>query len=173
MDYLKDSTWNDWFERWQECYPHDWTTKIIDLQDTYDNVYTDIAYLSGDKEEVFIELLSMLRDDAQNGKGAGKILADRLILGTDWYMTELDKMSAHTFWVRIRRVLTDIESPLWKKWTSENALRWLNLRDRLRGKGLKWLEQFYKANMPATGTAPVLLPSWWKSLEPFYASRSR
>ena len=170
--------WTEWFLAWDQIYHDDWTTKIVSLQEQYDNVYMDISYLSGDDNNVFVMLLKMLIDDAQNGTKNGQILADRLIVGTDWFMTEISEISGSDFWnlVKDKDALPSSHT-LWRKWTSENALNWLNLRDRLGGNGLTTLEDFYNTNLPKgndpeTGK-PYKLLSWWSSLDLHYTSAQK
>jgi len=158
--------WDDWFKAWAKAYPHDWTSKIIQLEKDYDNVYADIAYLSGDEELVFEKLVEKLVKDARDGEQPkdtkvpqiGKTMADKHFIGTDWYMVEVDSMSASDFWNRVRRAMqntadkvyapepnpTGPKNPqgppapadikrwkFWGKWATGNCLTWLNLKPRL------------------------------------------
>jgi hypothetical protein len=60
---------------------NDWIKEIIDLINEYPNVYTDISCWKLDKnKEIFKELLLNKKFD---------YLQDRILFGTDWYMTLL------------------------------------------------------------------------------------
>lgn len=167
-----DRPWSEWFAAWEKAYPYDWTSKIVQHETQYDNVYADISYLSGGKRGVFVELIAKLLDDAENGTKNGKAMADKHIVGTDWMMIELDEMAPEEFWDRV----TDREEGLHlrnsrrrklrSKWITKNALNWLNLRDRLGGDGLEKLESFYEANSKKRP------PAWWESLDPYYDEKS-
>lgn len=96
-----DEKWMAWLRDWREYYTHDWTTKIIELEQTYENVYADIAYLAGEEEDIFCALVHELARDAD----LGSIMKRRHFIGTDWYMTAIDGMSAATFWKRVQKVI--------------------------------------------------------------------
>jgi hypothetical protein len=60
---------------------NDWIKEIIDLIHDYSNVYTDISCWNLDKnKDIFIDLLSQKKYN---------YLKDRILFGTDWYMTLL------------------------------------------------------------------------------------
>ena len=54
----------DWLRAWRKHYPYDWTTKIIELEKQYPNVFADIAYLAGEKEDIFCALVEKLAREA-------------------------------------------------------------------------------------------------------------
>lgn len=160
-------SWNQWFAAWEKAYPHDWTTKIVLHEAQYANVYADISYLSGEESELFVELLAKLLDDADKGTKNGQAMADKHIVGTDWFMIEIDEMAGEDFWNRVAdKKALRLSHKLRTKWITENALNWLNLRDRLGGDGLEKLESFYEANSEKRP------PSWWEFLDPYYDEKS-
>ncbi|MBP1595166.1 MAG: hypothetical protein H6Q05_543 [Acidobacteria bacterium] len=58
---------------------------------------------------------------------------------------------------------------LWQKWVTTNPLKFLNLQQRLQGQGLEVLRQFYAAHKEIDEAETGKPPSWWDSLEWFYA----
>jgi hypothetical protein len=173
---LKTEPWAGWLERWAEAYPYDWTSKTILLQAGHDNVYSDIAYLSGETREVFEALLAELAADARSGLSkeaarpqqserpvrtdAGGAMLYKHMIGTDWYMTKMDHISPQEFWRRVSDIVP-LSDRLWPYWAQENAFRFLNL-GRLDGKGFGALEEFYERNNGRR------LPEWWLTLKEFY-----
>jgi predicted TIM-barrel fold metal-dependent hydrolase len=161
--------WQKWLADWGEAYPADWTSKIIELQrcSRYANVYADISYLTGSSKEVHIELLRNLVNDALDGGQGGTILADRLMIGTDWYMTVMDGVSPEEMWSRMRKAM-GMDSPgkaperwagLWKKWVTTNTLEFLNLKPRLED-----LARFYMDHQSIDKEKMGLPPDWWEAM---------
>ena len=152
-----------WFTDWESSYTKTWYGKIVELE-SKPNVYSDIAYLSGEYRLVFTTLLEYLVNDARNGRGSVK---DKHIIGTDWFMTEMDEMSPDEFWDRVQEVFhtrkhktekpSKDDADLWIKWSSTNALDWLNLKPRI-----DTLKAFYRKH---NATPPI----WWaKRLARYY-----
>lgn len=89
------------------------------------------------------------------------------MIATDWFMTEMQSCSPIDFWklvhntfekhVPAKSVEAHINKKiLWELWTSQNAIRWINLKGKQR---IDKLEAFYDQEE---------LPIWWKSLKLFY-----
>ncbi len=121
----------------------DWIGTIIELINSYDNLYVDISYwvIQGFRDD--------LRDVTDRGPNlektwlANRKLLDRLLFGTDWYLTEMDqigysdfsrKMKPHLDQMSYRLNLADGISPtdpkkwdLWKKFTLDNPMKFFGL----------------------------------------------
>lgn len=171
-NFCSSGAWGEWFRLWTNAYPTDWTSKIIEYEGAYKNVYSDIAYISGDKETVFVKLVSLLVEDAVKGlKPGGENIADKHLIGTDWFMVEKSGMSPEDFWNRTRKGFQRdgcFDEGLWRKWSSENTLNWLNL-----GPQMEKLEAFYKKYSPkedpiAREKVKGEIPVWWSALKNYY-----
>jgi hypothetical protein len=95
-NYVHPRAWRDVFKKYKDlkvCLAHfggdlfpkgpdnDWIKEIIDLIHDYPNVYTDISCWNINKsKETFVDLLSHKKYN---------YLKDRILFGTDWYMTLL------------------------------------------------------------------------------------
>jgi len=166
---LASSAWQAAMRDWAAKYPDDWTTRIIQLVTKYENCYSDIAYLSGKDSQGFKRLLEAVTFDAVRGSDyefdlctppqtrAANVLIKKTFIGTDWYMTEMDGMSAGDFWGRLLEVIP-MTSRLWDRWATYNALNWLNLKARIPA-----MEAWYKKTNPG-----CKLPSWWPALIDYY-----
>ncbi len=175
-EVLKEELWQQWLEDWADKFPKDWITKIKELCGKYDNVYTDISYLTGTSNDVHKLLLAKIADDAcpdthrREGSDAGvedestdgstkeTIFAERLMIGTDWYMTAMDNVGPDTFWERTKSVV-NTDHPLWERWASRNCINFMNL-----GKRMDAMEKWYKTrNIPDSSR-----PSWWPAVKHYY-----
>ena len=170
-NFCNTGDWGEWFMLWANAYPTDWTSKIIEYEGAYANVYSDIAYISSSEDRIFVKLVNLLAEDAVKGiKPGGENMVDKHLIGTDWFMTETDGISLKDCWDRARKGLEidgSFDATLWKKWSSENTLNWLNL-----GPQMDKLEAFYKKYMPK-GRDPVTekeikIPVWWAALRNYY-----
>lgn len=152
---LLKNEWAPWLGQWASRYPLDWYSKIIELykNSSYPNLYSDIAYYSGEEEKWFTRLLKPFVDHArQDAK-----VAERTIFGTDWWMTEMDGISPKTFWTWVEKVLDD-KDPMWNTWTTYAPLNYMNLAPRM-----PTMESWFKKANPS---AP--LPVWWTSVKKYY-----
>jgi hypothetical protein len=145
--------WQAWMADWAQRYPVNWLAKIREFQSRHANVYSDLAYISGEGATAFRDILLRLSREAVNDD----TLRRKVMIGTDWFMTEMDDMDAAAFWRRIMSVV-DQNHPLWERWATLNALEYLNLGPRLRS-----MENWYATRRPG---AP--LPRWWSRLRRFY-----
>ncbi|MBL7646036.1 MAG: hypothetical protein JNK74_07580 [Candidatus Hydrogenedentes bacterium] len=166
--------WDDWLNKWAAAYPDDWSTKITKLVTEYDNVYTDISFITGNGSS-FNDIVGPIFQDAlEQRKGAGRLF-DKCMIGTDWYMTEMASLSPADFWRLVEKAckmdkatfsqLPEAErvkrTKVWDQWATKNALRYLNIKPRLGGAGMDKLVNAY-------GCTVDKLPPWWKTLEKFY-----
>src|SRR5690606_21423731 len=98
-------------------------------------------------------------DTSTDGSSSETIWADRIMIGTDWFMTEMHDITASGFWSWVDDVV-NTDHPLWERWASRNAVDYLNLKDRIEN-----LEKLYGDNsVPAKKR-----PEWWGALKAYYA----
>jgi hypothetical protein len=174
-EILDEELWKHWLEDWADTYEKSWVDKIIELMEKYDNVYADLAYFSGYRgaDAEFRPLLKRLShvacpalkevEDVEeftdfDWDAEEHILADRLMIGTDWFMTQMDDMSARDFWNEVKGAMTS-EHPLWERWVSKNAINFMNLKDRIPK-----LEALYEEK----GVPKKKEPKWWAALKAHY-----
>lgn len=168
--------WGDFLDKWAAAYPDDWSTKITELVTKYDNVYTDMSYLTGNGDS-FNDLVRPVFQDALDQRAKAGRLFDKLMIGTDWYMTEISDLSPGDFWSLVENACMMDKShfeelpkseqqrraKVWDHWATFNALRYLNVKPRLKNSGMDKLVNAYGCTMDQ-------LPPWWKTLENFYDS---
>lgn len=174
-DLLATTPWSNALNTWASQYPDDWFTRIIALQQNdQHNVYSDLSYLSGARnDKTFAALLEAVVNDATKGakpspgkasQGSAdhppsKSLKRKIIIGTDWYMTAKNDISPQDFWDRVTSVVSPISDPrLFELWATENVLEWLNLKPRIPA-----MENWYKTR--GLGKEP---PKWWNDLREWY-----
>jgi len=118
-----------------------WIRKIAELVQEHPNVYTDISYFLNNyfmglsrrcaaRNMVF--LLKKFPD-----------LKDRLIMGSDWYMIEKDRMKGtglyyyHMFQM-LQKVSEEVKYDAWHQFAVVNPLRYLGLIDEKKGGKGPW-----------------------------------
>jgi hypothetical protein len=172
--FADGADWANWVDAWQTAYPKDWTSKITELVTDYENVYTDISFITGNGDSI-PDIIGPLFDDAAFQRQDGKRLFDKCMIGTDWYMTELADLSPSDFWRLVQRSckmdpeafenVPEEDQPkrkkTWDYWASKNAFRYLNIKPRLNNTGMDKLVTAY-------GCEKNKLPIWWDALEQFY-----
>jgi hypothetical protein len=158
INALLKNEWAPWLNQWAARYPLDWYSKIIELYKNpkYPNLYSDIAYYSGEEEKWFTRLLKPFVEHARKDPK----VAERTIFGTDWWMTEMDGISPRTFWRWVEKVLDDKE-PMWTTWTTYAPLNYLNLEPRM-----PTMESWFKKCNPS-----AQLPVWWSSVKKYYEQK--
>ena len=181
-EFMQREQWQTWFGAWEAAYPEDWTTRINQHVSTYENVYTDLSFVTGDAAS-FNAIVGPLVEDALGMRRGRWRFKDKLIIGTDWFMTELQGLSPRGFW----NLLYDCILPnrfadpeeyrkrqiVWDLWSSKNTLRYLNLQPRLNGTGMDVLEQFYgerQAKLMREGTPWSRGLTTWTKIKRFYTS---
>lgn len=166
--------WDCWLETWAQKYPDDWGTRITKLVTKYENVYTDISFITGNASS-FNDIVGPIFQDAMEQRANAGRLYDKAMIGTDWYMTEMASLSPGDFWRLVEKAckmdpatFTNLAEEernkrvkVWDNWATKNALRYLNVKPRFAGKGMERLVTAY-------GCTTDKLPPWWKTLEKFY-----
>jgi predicted TIM-barrel fold metal-dependent hydrolase len=172
--FVVGKEWDCWLEAWSEKYPDDWGARITKLVTKYENVYTDISFITGNQTS-FNDIVGPIFQDALEQRGGAGRLFDKAMIGTDWYMTEMASLSPGDFWRLVEKAckmdkatFSQLPEPerakrakVWDQWATKNALRYLNVKPRLGGTGMDKLVNAY-------GCTVDKLPPWWKTLEKFY-----
>ncbi|MFN0134911.1 MAG: amidohydrolase family protein [Phycisphaerae bacterium] len=105
-----------------------------------------------------------------------KALREKLMLGTDWFMTEMDACGPESFWNMQWTAVMAPSNPhrsqadrlLWTRVATMNTLNWLNLKPRFNGQGMQKLEDFYNSD-----GQQHKLPLFWERLKTYYADDKR
>ncbi len=107
----------------------EWSKQIIEMMKTYPNVYTDISssFASGKFRKHFKEIME--------DKETFEIVRNRVLFGTDWYMTLLYTAPFHgmNYWeycTTTKTFLDDIHSSLWPRFTMHNPYRFYRLSEQ-------------------------------------------
>ena len=130
-DEWRQGTKNDWLEK----PPSRWVQGIVDLTKKYRNVYTDISCfdlankLFCGKDTVRCSLMNYLgclrKPDRIH-------LRDKIIFGTDWYLTMITRTSGGAYgeYCRTMKMFLDrIEHTLWVRFTLVNPWEFYGLGD--------------------------------------------
>lgn len=105
-----------------------------------------------------------------------KALREKLMLGTDWFMTEMDACGPNEFWkMQWAAVMSggnphrnQAERLLWTRLATMNTLNWLNLKPRFSGDGMTKMEDFYNSD-----GKEHKLPPFWERLKTYYDDSKR
>ena len=123
----------------------DWICKIGEFSEKYDNVYTDLSYhISQDlflytMDSVMQKLLwAQIADNFVFILSKYAALKDRLMMGSDWYMIEVDKEEGvGTYYSRMFKLMRLISEQVgydaWHQFAVINPLRFLGLIDDKKG----------------------------------------
>lgn len=108
--------------------PKRWIREIVDMMLQYDNFYTDISY-------------HFVKDHKKQLKWLIKTyphVKERILFGTDWYMTELDDCTINKFVHSAKTALdeitkeleteTNIKDDLWLKFSRINPMKFFGIR---------------------------------------------
>ena len=114
-----------WLERSRRPKYTHWLNEMIDLINTYENVYTDISFFHADDYSAEFEWLL-----STNPK-----LKHRINFGTDWYMVESSISGYGNYCRRMKKAIDEIgealypDDPisLWRRFTYDNPLRFYRL----------------------------------------------
>jgi hypothetical protein len=104
----------------------EWSKEIIEMMKQYPNFYTDIS--SSFASDKFRKHFKEIMED----KETFEIVRDRVLFGTDWYMTLLYTSPFHgmNYWdycTKTKAFLDDIHSSLWPRFTMHNPYRFYRL----------------------------------------------
>jgi hypothetical protein len=108
----------------------EWGRQIMDMIQKYPNVYADISSSFAD-EDFRKYFLGILRKEAmeekrgqgapeKNGKALKTRLRDRILFGTDWYLTLLGGVDYVEYCQKSKKAMDDVDSSLWFRFTQYN-----------------------------------------------------
>lgn len=116
---------------WANNPPSEWIKSIIDLTKKYENVYTDISCFNlddnlqrdnGEGKKVRNTLNKMLH--WMNDKDEYKHLRNKIIFGTDWYLTHLtrtdDGAEYGNYCRDFKKLIDQVDSTFWIRFTLVN-----------------------------------------------------
>lgn len=108
----------------------EWGRQIMDMIQKYPNVYADISSSFADEDfrKYFLGILRKEEMEEKRGQGApeknGKArktrLRDRILFGTDWYLTLLGGVDYVEYFQKAKKDLDDVDSSLWFRFTQYN-----------------------------------------------------
>ncbi len=108
----------------------EWGRQIIEMIQNYPNVYADISSSFADKkfQEYFLGILRKEEKEAKqvqsatekNGKAKKTWLRDRILFGTDWYLTLLGGVDYVEYCQKAKKAIDDVDSSLWFRFTQYN-----------------------------------------------------
>jgi predicted TIM-barrel fold metal-dependent hydrolase len=100
----------------------EWSMQIIELMKNYTYVYTDISssFDNGDFRNYFRD--TICTDGAFKDK-----IRDRIMFGTDWYMTVMDHVEYMEYCEKAKEFLDKIDTSLWLRFTQDNPYRFYRL----------------------------------------------
>ena len=138
---------------WSGSPPSEWIKSIVDLTKTYKNVYTDISCfdltntLDGEEDKskcvrnTLNKMLHWMRD-----KDEYKHLKNKVLFGTDWYLTHLtrtDEGAEYGHYCRdFKRLIDQVDATFWIRFTLVNP--W-NCYSMTKEKLLKMFDALKKA----------------------------
>lgn len=100
----------------------EWSKQIIELMKNYDYVYTDISSSFASDEFRAYFKKTIYTDGAFKDK-----IRDRVLFGTDWYMTVMDGIEYMEYCEKAKKFLDDIDTSLWLRFTQDNPYRFYRL----------------------------------------------
>jgi len=108
----------------------EWSKQIIEMMKTYQNFYADISssFASGTFRDHFRKIMV--------DKETFEIVRDRVLFGTDWYMTLLYTAPFHgmNYWdycTETKTFLDKIDPGLWPRFTMHNPYRFYRLDEQV------------------------------------------
>lgn len=113
-----------------------WCKDIVALMKKYDNVYADISSSMADetKHEKTKEMHKdrfkrQFKEVVYNDPEFEKTLRHRILFGTDWYMTLLDRVEYLEYCRETKKFLDDLDTSLWMRFTQVNPYEFYRLKD--------------------------------------------
>ena len=114
-------TIGSWYENDKKCI---WIKEIVNMIENYDHFYTDIScHMLQKHKKVFAWLLQEKEH-----------ITDRILFGTDWYMTEMGGYGYERYCREAKKVLDEISDKigsgenLWIKFSRTNPLKFYGLK---------------------------------------------
>jgi hypothetical protein len=105
---------------WENNERLSWDDALVKLAAEHEGVYIDISYFLFDaRTERFRRLLE-----------AFPHLRDKILFGTDWWMTEKDGIDYKQFVEQARRALDSIDPELWPRFSWINPVRFYRLKEQ-------------------------------------------
>jgi hypothetical protein len=115
-----------------------WISRIAEMVQRYDNVYTDLSYFLNPDPAKFLYDLEELAGDLVYLLGRYGDLKDRLLMGSDWYMIEQEASGPlHKFkgvgayyrkmFLMLQHVSRTVGYDAWHQFSVVNPLRYLGL----------------------------------------------
>ena len=128
--FVSPEAWEPVLRRWPElhlCLAHfggdsregkKWADQIIEMMGTYNHLYADIssAFAERGYRRWFMRKIEK-----------NPVLAERIVFGTDWYLTLMDKVKYPEFHQEAREILDVHDTSLWNRLTIVNPCRFYNL----------------------------------------------
>ncbi len=99
-----------------------WGLQIIELIKANDNVYTDISSSFTD-----VHFREYFKEMIWTDKDFKKKLRNRILFGTDWYMTLLEQVDYGKYCRDAKRFLDEFDSSLWVRFTQVNPYKFYRL----------------------------------------------
>jgi len=101
-----------------------WGRQIIRMMKDYPNVYADISS-SFAKEKFRAYFVDILKNDPDR-----ELIKDRILFGTDWYLTLLDGVNYVEYCQKAQKAL-EFDSSLWFRFTQYNPCRFYRLDEEI------------------------------------------
>jgi hypothetical protein len=104
----------------------EWSKDIIELVKNYDNVYADISSSFADEEFREYFKKEIYKDNSAEFR---EEIREKILFGTDWYMTLMDKVEYKEYCEKAKKFLDDIDSSLWIRFTQANPYNFYRLNE--------------------------------------------
>jgi predicted TIM-barrel fold metal-dependent hydrolase len=123
-----------------------WGRQIMEMVQKYPNLYADISssFADEDFQDYFLKILKIeneeekrekeekpenMEKDDKNVKKKKTRLKDRILFGSDWYLTLLGGVDYVEYCQKAKKALDDIDSSLWFRFTQYNPCIFYRLYD--------------------------------------------
>ncbi|MCC9600728.1 hypothetical protein LOC67_09145 [Stieleria sp. JC731] len=140
--------WDNWLQNWwskifsqANGQKSNWFGAIADLATNHENVYVDFSYATGQRS-MLVGLDGQSRSErviantaiptALRWMMSDDKLSRKVMFGSDWFLIEQDLGSADDAWAYFRKCfeVARLDDLAWERFSSLNALEFLNLRNR-------------------------------------------
>ena len=104
----------------------EWAADIMQMIQKYPNLYADISSSFGIPEfrEFFLDLIR--KDETADTQVK---LKDRILFGTDWYMTLLAQVDYREYVEESKKALDAVDTSLWPRFTQHNPYRFYQFKE--------------------------------------------